>query len=113
MLCTKFLQFFASQSVKERCPVTCNACPASDCKDLYSECTSPFWTLMCSTQEKVRKTCPESCGLCSKDVVKVPGVCRDEYSGCMSLVTEGWCTADPSYMEEHCIMSCSFCVDKM
>ena len=54
--------------IKGICPAVCQDEPFNlRCIDLYISCDSPQWIKRCRKNRRVRRACPESCGICTQN----------------------------------------------
>jgi len=85
-----------------------------------------FFNKMCINNERVRKDCALSCGLCNADgstdgdnddgptIDPLDPNCKDEVDDCAVFVKAGWCDYEvrlgtPGTISKNCRRSCGFC----
>ena len=84
-------------------------CPADvivDCTDKYSSCStaaeSSCW------HEKVKASCPSSCGLCPGLTPHLSNTCYNKFSNCGQLAILGFCS--DQRVNTGCMLACGGCV---
>ena len=76
--------------------------PAVECKDKYDSCSTAAETSC--WHEKVKNSCPSSCGLCPGMTPHISNTCYNKYSNCGQLAVLGFCPN--TKVNSGCMVAC-------